>query len=153
MEYNLIIEEFKERQKENLYRDLRNAYYTGCFAQVEKPKELYDKIVNSIEARPQTGEEIFQFLKSMASRSGNPPREILNSHFIIPLKLTPDFNAGVFSYIYRIEEETFTLYLPDIVLSLDGTVLKPENGMYTLTPGLVKIKYGEQVYSIIITRN
>ena len=151
-EYNLIVEGYKQRQTENLYRDLRNAYYTGCFAQVEKPKELYDKILGSIDSKPQTGEEIFNFLKTMVNRSGVPQADVLDSHFTIPLKFTPEFDAGIFSYIYRMEEDSLQLSLPDVVLSLNGTLLRPDNGIYTIKPGLVKIKSGEQVYTIITIR-
>ena len=69
-EYNLIIEGYKEIQKEFMYRDIRNAYYTGCFAQVEKPSEFYDKIVDSLTSEPQTAEDMFNFLKSVAK--GDP---------------------------------------------------------------------------------
>ncbi len=151
-EYNLIVDGYQERLKENLYRDLRNAYYTGCFAQVEKPKELYDRILESIDSKPQTAEEIFNFLKSMANRSGVPQEDVLDSHFSIPLKLTPEFDAGVFSYIHHLEGDSVDLYLPDVALSINGNVLKSDNGLYTIGPGLMKIKYGEQVYTIIMIR-
>lgn len=117
---------------------------------MEKPKELYDKILNSMDAKAQTGEEIFSFLRNLAA--GDAHEGVQDSQFKIPLKLTPEFDVGIFSYIYRMKEENFTLYVPDVVLSLNGTVLKPESGRYTLKPGLVKIKYGEQVYTIIATR-
>ena len=148
VEYNLILEGYKETQKETLYRDLRNAYYTGCFAQVEKPSEFYDQIVDSFTSEPQTAEEMFSFLKNVAK--GGPQDETFDSRFHIPLKLTPDFDVGVFSYIYRMEKETFNLHLPDVALSLDGLVLKPNGGTYTLKPGLVKLNYRGQVYTIVM---
>lgn len=147
-EYNLIVEGYKETQKETLYRDIRNAYYTGCFAQVEKPFEFYDKIVNSLGAEPQTAAEMFNFLKSIAK--GGSQDEALDSRFHIPLKLTPEFDVGVFSYIYWMEAETLKLYLPDVALSLDGEVLKPNNCMYFIKAGLVNIKYNGQVYTIVM---
>ncbi len=119
---------------------------------MEKPKDLYDKIVDSIDSRHQTGEEIFNFLKNMAARTGASQADILDSHFKIPLKLTPEFDVGVFSYIYRMEEESLELYLPDVALSQDGEVLKPKSGVYTIKPGLVKINYSGQVYTIIVLR-
>jgi hypothetical protein len=131
-----------------MYRDIRNAYYTGCFAQVEKPLEFYDKIVDSLSAEPQTAEDMFNFLKSVAK--GDPQCDVLDSQFNIPLKLTPEFDVGIFSYIYQMEEETLKLYLPDVALSLDGIVLKPSKGMYSINPGLVNIKYNGQVYTIIM---
>ncbi|SPF53287.1 hypothetical protein SBF1_6510002 [Candidatus Desulfosporosinus infrequens] len=150
-EYNLIIDGYKETQKETMYRDIRNAYYTGCFAQVEKPSEFYDKIVNSLSAEPQTAEDMFSFLKSVAK--GDHQIDALESKFNIPLKLTPKFEVGVsFSYIHWMEEETFELYLPDVSLSQDGVVLKPNKGVYDIKPGLVKIKYNGQVYTIVIIR-
>jgi hypothetical protein len=142
------VEIYKEQQKEIFYQDLRKAYYTGCFAQVEKPKELYDKIIESVDAKPQSEEEIFHFLKNMGSRKENP--DPLDLNFKIPLKLTPEFDVGIFSYICYMEGDSLELYLPDVVLSLNGEILKPENGLYTLRPGLVKIKYGEQIYTIIL---
>ena len=151
-EYNLIIAGYKQRQTENLYRDIRNAYYTGCFAQVEKPRELYDRILESIDSKPQTAEEIFNFLKTVAARHGVPHEDVLDSQFNIPLKLTPEFDVGVFNYIHHMEQDSLELYLPDVALSLDGNVLKPSNGVYTLKPGLVKIKYCEQVYTIIVLK-
>jgi hypothetical protein len=147
-EYNLIIEGYKETQKESMYRDIRNAYYTGCFAQVEKPTEFYDKIVDSLTSEPQTAEEMFNFLKSVAK--GDTQVDVLDSQFNIPLKLTPTFDVGIFSYIYSMEAETLKLYLPDVALSLDGVVLKPSNGMYVIKSGLVNIKYNGQVYTIVM---
>lgn len=151
-EYNLIVEGYQETQRENFFRDIRNAYYTGCFAQVEKPKELYDRIIESIGSEPQTAEEIFNFLKNMATRTGDIQENVLDSHFRIPLKLTPEFDVGVFSYICYVEGDYLELYLPDVALSQDGEVLKPNHGMYTLKPGLVKVKYNEQVYTIVLIR-
>jgi hypothetical protein len=151
-EYNLIVEAYEEQQREVLFRDIRNAYYTGCFAQVEKPKELYDRIIASIEAKPQSAEEMFGFLKSMATR-GKTSEDILESHFNIPLKLTPEFDVGIFHYICLMEAETITLYLLDVHLSLNSVLLKPENGMYTLGPGMVKIKYNDRVYTIVMIRS
>ncbi len=119
---------------------------------MEKPKDLYDKIVESIDTKHQTGEEIFNFLKNMVSRTGPSQEDVLDSHFKIPLKLTPEFGVDVFSYIYRMEEDSLELYLPDVALSLDGEVLKPKNGVYTIKPGLVKINYSGQVYTIIVIR-
>ena len=142
------MEIYKEQQKERFYQDLRNAYYTGCFAQVEKPKELYDKIIESIDSKPQSEEEIFHFLKNMGNRKENP--DPFDSNFKIPLKLTPEFDVGIFSYICYMKGDSLELYLPDVVLSLNGEVIKPENGMFNLKPGLVKIKYGEQIYTIIL---
>jgi hypothetical protein len=147
------VEIYKEQQKEIFYQDLRKAYYTGCFAQVEKPKELYDKIIESVDAKPQSEEEIFHFLKNMGNRAENSKMDVLNSNFKISLKLTPEFDVGIFSYICYMEGDSLELYLPDVVLSLNGEVIKPENGMFNLKPGLVKIKYNEQVYTIIITSN
>ncbi|MHB1654126.1 MAG: hypothetical protein ACYCVD_16870 [Desulfitobacteriaceae bacterium] len=149
-EYNLIIEGYKETQKETMYRDLRNAYYTGCFAQVEKPSEFYDQIMDSLSSEPQTAEEMFSFLKSVAK--GGPQGDVMDSQFNIPIKLTPDFDVGVFSYIYRMKEETLKLHLPDVALSRDGEIIKPSHGVFTLKPGLVKIKYNGQVYTIVIIR-
>jgi hypothetical protein len=117
---------------------------------VEKPKELYDKIIESIDAKPQSEEEIFHFLKNMGNRTENIKKDVLDSNFKIPLKLTPEFDVSIFSYICYMEGDTLELYLPDVVLSLNGEILKPESGMYTLRPGLVKIKYGEQIYTIIL---
>jgi len=145
------VEIYKEQQKEIFYQDLRKAYYTGCFAQMEKPKELYDKIIESVDSKPQSEEEIFYFLKTMGNRKENS--DLFDSNFKIPLELTPEFDVGIFSYICYMEGDSLELYLPDVVLSLNGTVLKPKNGMYTLKSGLLKIKYGEHVYSIIITSN
>ena len=142
------MEIYKEQQKEIFYQDLRKAYYTGCFAQMEKPKELYDKIIESVDAKPQSEEEIFYFLKNMGNRKETP--DPLDSNFKIPLKLTPEFDVSLFSYICYMEGDSLELYLPDVVLSLNGEILKPESGMYTLRPGLVKIKYGEQIYAIIL---
>jgi len=142
------VEIYKEQQKEIFYQDLRKAYYTGCFAQMEKPKELYDKIIESVDAKPQSEEEIFYFLKNMGNRKETP--DPLDSNFKIPLKLTPEFDVSLFSYICYMEGDSLELYLPDVVLSLNGEILKPESGMYTLRPGLVKIKYGEQIYAIIL---
>ncbi len=147
-EYNLILEGYKETQKETLYRDLRNAYYAGCFAQVEKPSEFYDQIVDSFTSEPQTAEEMFSFLKNVAK--GGLQGDVLDSQFNIPLKLTPDFDVSVFSYIYRMEKETLNLHLPDVALSLDGLVLKPNGGTYILKQGLVKINYRGQVYTIVM---
>lgn len=148
-----MIEVYREQLKENLYRDLRNAYYTGCFAQVEKPTDFYKSIIDSIDSRPQTGEEMFNFLKNMADRSGKAQQEdALDFHFKIPLKLTPGFDVGVFNYVYRMEEDLLELYLPDVNLSLDNQMLKPVNGVYTLKPGLVRVKYNGQVYTIVLTR-
>lgn len=149
-EYNLIVKAYRDKQKETLYRDLRNAYYTGCFAQVEKPQEFYNKILEGLEAKPQTSEEMFNFLKNMASVTQG---DVLDSHFNIPLKLTPDFDVGVFSYIYHMEVETEEVYLPDVALSLDSNLLKPVNGVYTLKPGFVKIRYNNKVYTIIMLRS
>lgn len=149
-EYNLIVEGYKETQKETLHRDLRNAYYTGCFAQVEKPSEFYDQIMDSLSSESQTAEEMFSFLKSVAK--GGPHGDVLDSKFNIPLKLTPEFDVGVFSYIYRMDVEAFKLHLPDVVLSVDGVVIKPNKGAYDLNPGLVKIKYNGQVYTIVMIR-
>ena len=142
------MEIYKEQQKEIFYQDLRNAYYTVCFAQVEKPKELYDKIIESVDAKPQSEEEIFHFLKNMGNRKETP--DLLDSNFKIPLELTPEFDVGIFSYICYMEGDSLELYLPDVVLSLNGELMKPANGMFTLRPGLVKIKYGQQVYTIIL---
>lgn len=147
-EYNLIVEGYSETQKETLYRDIRNAYYTGCFSQIEKPSEFYDKIVDSISSGPQTAEEMFEFLKSVAKEGSIT--NVLESKFSIPLKLTPEFDVGVFSYIYRMEEETLELYLPEVGLSVDGVVMKPIKGMYSIKPGLVNIKYNGQVYTIVM---
>jgi len=147
-EYNLIVEGYTETQKETMYRDIRNAYYTGCFAQVEEPTEFYDKIVGSLFSESQSAEEMFSFLKSIAK--GGPQVDILDSHFNIPLKLTPEFDVGIFSYIYRMEEKTLNIYLPDVSLSVNGVVLKPDKGMYAITPGLVNIKYNGQVYTIVM---
>ena len=147
-EYNLIIEGYTETQKESMYRDIRNAYYTGCFAQVEKPSEFYDKIVNSLSVEPQTAAEMFTFLKSITK--GANQDEAVDSGFYIPLKLIPEFDVGIFSYIYRTKEETIKLYLPDVSLSIDGKVLKPSKGAYNLSPGLVNIKYGGLVYTIVM---
>lgn len=152
-EYNLIVEGYKEQQKENLYRDLRNAYYTGCFAQVEKPKELYDKIIDTIDSKLQTGEEIFSFLKTMATGSESVRGDVMDSHFKIPLKLTPEFNVGIFSYIHQMEEDSLELYLPDVSLSLNNEVLKPAHGVYSIKPGLVKVNYNEQVYTIVMIKS
>ncbi|SPF48427.1 hypothetical protein SBF1_4140011 [Candidatus Desulfosporosinus infrequens] len=133
-----------------MYRDIRNAYYTGCFAQVEKPSEFYDKIVDSLTSEPQTAEEMFNFLKNVAN--GDTQVDVLDSQFNIPLKLTPKFDVGIFSYIYQMEAETLKLYLPDVALSLDGVVLKPNNCMYVIKQGLVNIKYNGQVYTIVMLR-
>jgi hypothetical protein len=149
-EYNLILEGYKETQKESMYSDIRNAYYPGCFAQVEKPSEFYDKIVDSISSGPQTEEDMFSFLKSIAK--GGTQVDVLDSQFKIPLKLMPEFDVGVFSYIYWMEEEMLELYLPDVVLSMDGEVLKPTKGVYTIKPGLVNSKYNGQVYAIVMIR-
>ncbi|SPF53380.1 hypothetical protein SBF1_660021 [Candidatus Desulfosporosinus infrequens] len=149
-EYNLIVEGYTEMQKETMYRDIRNAYYTGCFAQVEKPSEFYDKIVNNLSSEPQTAEDMFSFLKNVAK--GGTQDKVLNSRFHIPLKLMPEFDVGVFSYIYWMEAETLELYLPDVALSLDGEVLKPNNCMYFIKAGLVNIKYNGQVYTIVMIR-
>ncbi len=46
----------------------------------------------------------------------------------------------------------YLAYLPDVSLSLDGVVLKPNKGVYDIKPGLVKIKYNGQVYTIVMTR-
>ncbi|KLU65728.1 hypothetical protein DEAC_c23580 [Desulfosporosinus acididurans] len=146
------MEGYKEQQQETMYHDLRNAYYTGCFAQVEKPKELYDKIIESIESKPQSGEEMFHFLKSMVSGNGNTQAYPFDSQFTIPLKLTPAFDVGVFSYIYSMDEDSLELCLPDVSLSLNGELLKPANGIYHLKPGLVKINYGGQVYTIMLVK-
>ena len=147
-EYNLIVEGYTETQKETMYRDIRNAYYTGCFAQVKKPSEFYDKIVDNLSSEPQTAEEMFGVLKSLVK--GGTQEDVLDSHFNIPLKLTPKFDVGVFSYIYRMEGDK--LYLPDVALSLDGVVLKPSNGVYSIKPGLVSIKYNGQVYTIMVIK-
>ena len=149
-EYNLILDGYKETQKESMYRDIRNAYYTGCFAQVEKPSEFYDKIMGNLGSEQQTAEEMFSFLKSVAK--GDHQGDVLDSRFNIPLKLTPEFDVGVFSYIYRMEKEPFKLYLSDVAVSLDGIVLKSNGGAYTIEPGLVKIKYNAQVYTIVIIK-
>jgi len=148
VEYNLIVEGYSETQKVSMYRDIRNAYYTGCFAQVEKPSEFYDKIVGSISTDSQSAEEMFEFLKGIA-KCGTQD-EALDSRFRVPLKLTPEFDVGVFSYIHHMEKETLKLYLPDVALSMDGVVLKPNKGMYAIKPGLVKIKYIGQVYTIVM---
>ncbi|SPF51605.1 hypothetical protein SBF1_5200003 [Candidatus Desulfosporosinus infrequens] len=132
-----------------MYRGIRNAYYTGCFAQVEKPTEFYDKIVNNLSAEPQTAEDMFSVLKNVTKGTQDGA---LDSRFHIPLKLMPDFDVGVFSYIYWMEAETFKLYLPDVALSLDGEVLKPNNCMYFIKAGLVNIKYNGQVYTIVMIR-
>jgi hypothetical protein len=104
--------------------------------------------MDSLYSEPQTAAEMFSFLKSVAKRSHQG--DVLDSQFRIPLTLTPEFDVGVFSYIYRMEEETLKLYLPDVALSVDGEVLKSSNGVYTLKPGLVKIKYSGQVYTIVM---
>ena len=148
VEYNLILEGYTETHKELTYRDIRNAYYTGCFAQVEEPTEFYDKIVGSLFSESQSAEEMFSFLKSIAK--GGPQVDILDSHFNIPLNLTPAFDVGIFNYICKMEEETFEMYLPDVSLSVDGVVLKSDKGMYIITPGLVNIKYKGQVYTIVM---
>ena len=132
-----------------LYRDIRNAYYSGIFSQVEKPHEVYDEIISKIDSSPQTAEEMFGLLKSMALRAGDD-RTALDSHFRIPLKLTPPFSIAIFSYIYRMEEESLQVYLPDVVLSLDGKLSQSHQGMYTLRPGLAKIRYGSQVYTVML---
>ncbi|SPF45348.1 hypothetical protein SBF1_3250008 [Candidatus Desulfosporosinus infrequens] len=147
-EYNLIVEGYTETRKETMYRDIRNAYYTGCFAQVEKPTEFYEKIVNNLSSEPQTAEDMFSFLKSVAK--GGTQVDVLDSQFKIPLKLMPEFDVGVFNYIYWMEEETFNLYLQDVSLSLDGVVLTPVKDVYTLKSGLVNIKYNGQVYTIVM---
>jgi len=115
---------------------------------VEKPSEFYDKIVNSLSVEPQTASEMFSFLKSVAK--GGPQSGALDSCFHIPLKLTPEFDVGVFSYIYRMGEETIKLQLRDVALSMDGSLLRPIRGVYSLKPGLVKIKYGDQVYTVVM---
>jgi hypothetical protein len=130
-----------------MYRDLRNAYYTGCFAQVEKPSEFYEKIVDSLSSEPQTAEDMFNFLKNVSK--GDSQVDVLDSQFNIPLKLTPEFDVGILSYIYSMEAETLKLYLPDVALSLDGVVLKQNKGVYAIKPGLLKIKYNGQVYTIV----
>lgn len=133
-----------------MYRDLRNAYYTGCFAQVEKPSEFYDKVVDSINAEPQTAEEMFNILKNVGK--GGVQGDVFDSKFNIPLKLTPTFDVSLFNYIHWMNQDILTLYLPDVALSLDDVVLKPNKGMYFIKPGLVKIKYNGQVYTIVMTR-
>jgi hypothetical protein len=150
VEYNLIVEAYGESQKEFMYRDIRNAYYTGCFAQIEKPSEFYDKIVGSLSSSSQSAEEMFEFLKGIAK--GGTQDEALDSRFRIPLKLTPEFDVGVFSYIYSMEEDTLKLHLPDVALSLDGVVLAPVKNVYSIRPGIVNIKYSGQVYTIVIIR-
>lgn len=153
VEYNLIVDVYAEKQKEALYRDIRNDYYTGCFAQAKDPKEFYDSILDKLDSKPQTEAEIFNFLKGIASRTGDAQADILNLHFNIPLKLTPEFDVGVFNYIYRMESDTQDLYLPDVALSVNGTLLTPNNGIYTIKPGLLRIKYNEQIYSIVVVRS
>ncbi len=67
-----------------------------------------------------------------------------------PIQLTPEFDVGVFNCINLMEENTSQLYLPDVAISVNGNVLKPDDGVFTIGPGLIKIKYNEQVYTIII---
>jgi len=148
VEYNLILKGYTETQKESTYRDIRNAYYTGCFAQVEKPSEFYDKIVSSLSSGSQSAEDMFEFLKSLTKDGAQI--EVLESKFNIPLKLTPKFDVGIFNYIYRMEARTLELRLPDVALSLDGVVLTPIKDLYTLTPGFISIKYNGMVYAIVM---
>ncbi|MDR3586850.1 MAG: hypothetical protein P4L59_16285 [Desulfosporosinus sp.] len=116
---------------------------------MEKPSEFYDKIVGSLSFEAQSGEDMFEFLKSMML---DPVENVLDFKFNIPLVLTPEFDVGVFSYIYRLEEETLTLHLPEVAVSLDGVVLAPVKDVYTLGPGLVNVKYLSQLYTILVFR-
>jgi len=150
VEYNLIVEAYTDAQKETLYRDLRNAYYTGCFSQVEKPSEFYDKVVGNLSLESQSAEDMFNFLKNVMQDA--PRDNVLDFKFSIPLVLTPEFDVGVFSYIYKLEGETLSLHLPDVAVSLDGGVLTPVKDVYSLRPGTVNIKYLSQVYTIIVIR-
>lgn len=95
---------------------------------------------------------MLNFLKNLAARNGDQGN-ILDSHFNIPLNLTPEFDVGIFNYIYRMESKAVNVYLPDVALSIDGDVLRPNNGMYTIKPGLVKINYNGQVYTIVFLRS
>ena len=152
--YNLIIEAHHETQKADMYRDLRNDYYTGVFAQASKPQEFYEQVLESLDAKPQSGADIFGFLKNMASMAGKS-QENINAGFRIPLKLTPEFDVNVFSYIYRAESGVLELYLPDVALSINGVMLKSENGLYVINLGpssMVNIKYESVVYAIVIIR-
>jgi hypothetical protein len=151
-EFNLIMDTYQEKQKELFYRDLRNDFYTGCFAQVQNPNELYEKIIEGANSKPQTGEEMFNFLKSLVARESGNVEDVLESRFEIPLSLTPEFKPDVYNYIVYLDEESIEIYLPDVSVSLNGTMLNEREGKYTLRPGLVKVNYNEQVYSIVIIR-
>ena len=140
-----------ENQKAKQFYDLKIAYYTGCFAQVTKPHEFYETIIEGIDKKPQSGEEMFGFLKNLASLPN--PDLAFSSGFKIPLKLTPDFDGAITSYIYRTKAREEKLFLPDVSLSLDGQLLSPTDGTYTIKPGLIKIRYANQVFSIVIIRD
>jgi len=131
-----------------MYRDLKNDYYTGAFSQASKPQEFYEEIIKSIDQKPQSGAEIFEFLKGLAAMAGEEQVN-LDSYFSIPLKLTPEFNVAIFNYVYRLKNDTENLYQPDVALSIDGEFIKPNNGVYIIRSGLIKIKYENQVYTII----
>ncbi|SPF51123.1 hypothetical protein SBF1_50007 [Candidatus Desulfosporosinus infrequens] len=78
---------------------------------------------------------------------------IIGSNFSIPLKLTPSFDVGIFSYFYKMQNDSEKLFQPDVALSIDGTLLKPKDGTYAIRPGIMKIKYCGQVYTIVALRS
>jgi hypothetical protein len=128
------------------------AYYTGCFAQLKEPNKLYNEIIDNLDSKPQTGQNMFDFLKLRTSLIGNA----IDSHFKIPLKLIPEFKVETFSYIYNTESEKLELYLPDVVLSLNNEILESINGTYDINfkkqSYVIKIKYNNQVYTIIVIK-
>lgn len=117
------------------------------FAQAAKPHEAYNAVIESLNSSVQTGEEMFNFLKLAASRSAG---DIFEPNFKIPLELTPKFSVSIFNYIYHLEAENQTVYMPDVSVSLNGEQLRPQNSSYIIGPGMLKIKYSDQVYAIMV---
>ncbi len=119
----------------------------------EKPYEIYQEIIKSVkeQSTPQTEQDMFNLLKALATRGQNA----LDVQFKIPLDLIPEFDVNVFSYLFH-ADETLDLYLPDVSLSLNNVVQEPRNGMYSLSftgqSNILKVKYNEQVYTIIALR-
>lgn len=146
MEYRLIAEAYRENRKEKLSYDCRIAYYTGCFAQTKNPNKLYEELIKSIgnENRPMYSDEIFDFLKNMS----NIP---IATGFNIPLDLSPEFNINTFGYVLFIKAD-IEIYLPDVVLSIDNVIQKPDKYTIRAKNSKVKIKYENQVYTIMVIR-
>jgi len=139
-------------QKNQLYRDLRNDYYIGCFAQTKEPQEFYKDIINNLEDKEQSPTEMFNLLKIMSNQSPDN----LPKGFTIPLKLIPEFDIGTYNYIYKTKESKIELYLPDVGISMNSINLIAKDGIYIIDiiseSSILKIKYNNMVYSIIVIR-